>query len=101
MAERRSLVEGLKQTPALDPEVERDFVFQNKPTKPKEPAKEAAPSRSSVSRVPFSTRIDGDIAAALKRASLQRQLENIEPNAIGDILEAALEPWLRSNGHLP
>lgn len=100
MAERRSLVDGLKQTPAVDPEVERNFVFQNTKTRSAEPAKEPTPSRASVARVPFSSRIDANIADALKRASLQRQLDKVEPNAIGEIIETALEPWLRSNGYL-
>lgn len=100
MVERRSLVDGLKQTPAIDPEVERKFIRQNTPTRPAEPTRESVPSRNSVTRVPFSSRIDGTIADALKRASLQRQLDKIEPNAIGEIIEAALEPWLRSHGYL-
>jgi hypothetical protein len=41
-----------------------------------------------------------EYAAALKRASLQRQLEGIEPNTLQDILEQAIEPWLKNNGYL-
>ena len=41
-----------------------------------------------------------DFAAALKRASLERQLEGVEPNTLQDILEQAVEPWLRNNGYL-
>lgn len=42
-----------------------------------------------------------DFAEALKRASLQRQLEKIEPNSLTEILETAVEPWLKDNGYLP
>ncbi len=54
----------------------------------------------SVVRVPLTTRIRSDFALALKRASLQRQLSGVSPNTLQDILEEALEPWLRSNGYL-
>jgi hypothetical protein len=41
-----------------------------------------------------------DFAEALKRASLERQLAKVEPNTLQDMLEQAVEPWLRSNGYL-
>ncbi len=102
MAERRSLVDGLKSTPA-PMEVhrkEKEFVYGEKET-PAEPAKApAAPAAPAVSRVPISTRVRSDFATALKRASLERQLSGTEPNTLQDILEEAIEPWLRSNGYL-
>jgi len=102
MAERRSLAEGLKSTPTVDPAVARDFVHGAKPTvvnaEPKEPT--ASASGGGVNRAPLSTRIRADYAAALKRASLERQLKGIEPHTLQDILEQAIEPWLRSNGYL-
>ncbi|MHC5540635.1 hypothetical protein ACYOEI_20650, partial [Singulisphaera rosea] len=55
---------------------------------------------ATLSRVPLSTRMRSDFAAALKRASLERQLEGVEPNTLQDILEQAVEPWLRNNGYL-
>jgi hypothetical protein len=45
-------------------------------------------------------RIRVDYARALKRASLQRQLDGVEPNQIQGIIEACLEPWLQSHGYL-
>jgi hypothetical protein len=51
-------------------------------------------------RVPLSTRMRADYAELLKRASLERQLEKVQPNTLQDILEEAVEPWLRSNGYL-
>ena len=104
MKERRSLVEGLTTKPT---EAETAFVFSSspKPTKPQSPTEAAAsspaPTSTTPARSPLSTRIRGDYAAALKRASLERQLAGVEPNTISDILDEALEPWLKSNGYLP
>lgn len=97
MANRRSLTEGIKPpTPPVDPKLERDFVYQNKNATTAKPPS-AAPN---VNRVPISTRIRGDFSAALKRASLERQLNSVEPNTLQAILEEAIEPWLKSNGYL-
>jgi hypothetical protein len=92
MAERRSLIEGLNATPPpIDPAVEKEFVYgKAKPT----------PQTAVINRVPISTRMREDFAKALKRASLERQLKGVEPNTLQDILEEAVEPWLKSNGHL-
>lgn len=105
MSERRSLIEGLKQTPAIDPEIERAFVYQNKAPQPSEAPPASKPTHvtshiAAGTRSPISTRIRSDLAEALKRASLERQLGKIEPNTISEILETALEPWLKANGYL-
>lgn len=104
MAERRSLVEGLKSTPAqmeIHREKEKEFVFGAK-DKPSEPAAKAPPAVTpATARVPISTRIRTEFATALKRASLERQLSGVKPNTLQDILEQAIEPWLKSNGYLP
>jgi hypothetical protein len=98
MKERRPLTEGLKPpAPAVDTQVERDFVYQNKSGGQKQQAT-AAPN---LNRVPLSTRIRADFAAALKRASLERQLNSVEPNTLQDILEQAIEPWLKSYDYIP
>jgi hypothetical protein len=55
---------------------------------------------NAIGRVPLTTRVRGDYAAALKRASLERQLNVVLPNTLQDILDNALETWLRSNGYL-
>ncbi|HYT91668.1 MAG TPA: hypothetical protein VEL76_23345 [Gemmataceae bacterium] len=108
MGERRPLVDGLKTKPEVEPGVEQQFVYQTN-GKAQFPAPAAAavsvenlPGKPtlSVSRMPFTTRVRADIAQALKRASLERQLQGIEPNTVQDILEAALEPWLKANGYL-
>lgn len=99
MAERRALIEGLKapSTP-VDPGKEEAFVFGDKKAKGTEPATSTVPAAPA--RVPLSTRMRGDFAAALKRASLERQLSGVEPNTLTDILEQAVEPWLRAHGYL-
>jgi len=111
MVERRKLLEGLNSSKPVDPEAEKAFVYTGKP-KPDLVAtqqalteisitSEAKPNSSNtISRVPLTTRIRGDFATALKRASLERQLKGVKPNTMLDILEEALEPWLRQNGYL-
>jgi hypothetical protein len=103
MSERRTLVEGLT---APDPEAEKQFVYRGKlppsaaPPQPA-PAQLAPVAAQLVDRLPLTTRLRADLVMALKRASLERRLRGVEPSALQEILEQALEPWLRSNGHLP
>lgn len=100
MSERRSLVEGIKSAPPpIDPKVEMDFVQGAKTSSTATPTS-ATGAVSPVSRTPISTRIRNEYAEALKRASLERQLNKIEPNTLQDILEEAIEPWLRKNGYI-
>jgi len=106
MANRKSLKEGLKATGRVDPTLEQTFVYGDraKTDQPNDPPVAAeAPAQKGpkpVARVPLTTRMRGDFAAALKRASLERQLASRFPNTLQDILEEALEPWLRTNGYL-
>jgi hypothetical protein len=108
MAERRTLVANLKPAGAADPDLERQFVYGDKsePSKPtRHPTPQVAETRelngaSPVGRVPLTTRVRTDYGAALKRASLERQLSGQLPNTVQDILEDALGPWLRSNGYI-
>jgi len=65
------------------------------------PADTSAPSAAmSPGLIPVNVRVRPDIAAALKTASLQRELLGIEPYTKREIVEEALEPWLRTNGYL-
>ena len=101
MAERRPLTEGLKpSTPPVDPQTEKAFVYGDK--SPKETVAPAIPQSAppNLNRVPISTRIRGDFAVALKKCSLERQLHGVQPNTLQDILEQAIEPWLKSNGYI-
>ena len=100
MSERRPLVEGLKPAvPSLDPNLEKQFVYGERPKGEGAALGEKAPSPVT-SRAPLTTRIRADFAAALKRASLERQLAGTTPNTLQEILEEALEPWLRANGYV-
>ncbi len=95
MVERRSLLDGITTSPPpVDPDIEKAFVFGAKAT-----PVDTVPA-PVVARAPLSTRIRADYAAALKKASLERQLKNITPNSLQSILEEAIEPWLKQNGYL-
>ncbi|HEX4053841.1 MAG TPA: hypothetical protein VHX86_06220 [Tepidisphaeraceae bacterium] len=101
MTERRPLTDGLNSTrpstPSVNSQLEREFV-QGSRASEKTTTMPATPS--PFSRVPISTRIRQEFAAALKRASLERQLNGVQPNTLQDILEQAIEPWLKSNGYI-
>jgi hypothetical protein len=104
MAEtRRPLVEGLKfagSNPGVDTSLEKAFVFGSKPEPTPEKPTSQQPSSPVQGDLPMSTRIRGDFVTAIKRASLERQLSGTEPSTIKDILEQALEPWLKEHGYL-
>jgi len=96
LVERRPLTAGLEQPePPVDPVKAREFVFGKSHR-----ATEHVPTAANASS-PLSTRIRTDYAAMLKNASLDRQMKKLKPSSIRDILEQALEPWLKSNGYLP
>jgi hypothetical protein len=117
MTKRRSLTEGLKPKKP-DPKTEAAFVNgkpaqktvpeQPAPAETLTPAATAKPRKAASEstatpvqgRSPLTTRLRSDLADALKRASLERQLSKVTPNTVQDILEEALEPWLRTNGYL-
>ena len=120
MVKRRSLADGLTTTPKADPEKEKEFVYekakpesQKKAAKPSNQQAKREPTQSdvpwkeperiperNVSRTPITSRLRSDIGEALKRASLQRQLAGKTPYAVQDILDTALEPWLKEHGYL-
>jgi hypothetical protein len=101
---RRSAPAALPASIALPPAA--DEPLARPPVElPAEPPARASekPKRApltGIGRVPVGARIRTELAAALKRASLERQLQGIEPNSLQDILEEALEPWLRKHGYL-
>lgn len=123
VTQRRSLVEGL--APGVDPDAAARFVFgDNTDPKPSSPQPERSDVELSKSvgeavaetvqpalagsvttstkspRVHITTRLRADLAEALKRASLERQLAGQTPHTVQDIFEAVLTPWLRDHGHL-
>jgi hypothetical protein len=102
----------LKTENAVDRSLEEDFIYNGGPkteaaTKPQLSAPASVPkagkgrTENAAGRVPLTVRFRADYAAALKRASLERQLQGVLPNTLQDILEEAVEPWLRSHGCLP
>ena len=107
MSNRRPLSVGIEPpAPPVDPETARKFIHGDKLPEPIDVSgsanhPEQSAKTQSVNRVPISTRIRSDLSSALKRCSLERQLKGIEPNTLQDILEQAIEPWLRSNGYIP
>ncbi|MCE9565969.1 MAG: hypothetical protein K8U57_28430 [Planctomycetes bacterium] len=100
---------GLKSAVEVDPTLEKQFVYGEKDTQsqpdkmsPKPPASEVRESKgqAAISRSPLTTRVRTDFATALKRASLERQLSGEFPQTLQDILEDALEHWLRTHGYI-
>ena len=129
MAERKPLTAGLAVVPpGADPDAVRAFVTQERrpepqvveaklpPSEPKrqfrEPEQEApeeviAPKKRKAKKsavpvglIPVTVRLKPEIAAALKRASLERQLAGEDVYTQQDLVEEALEPWLRGEGYL-
>jgi len=101
-ADRRPLTEGLKPaTSPVDPQKEKEFVYGDKARKDTGAGATPQSMPPNLNRVPISTRIRGDYASALKKCSLERQLHGVQPNTLQDILEQAIEPWLKSNGYIP
>jgi hypothetical protein len=107
MAERRALIEGVKAATDVAASLEKKFVFGDKiksasqsPSPAVEAREDKAQAGKPVSRVPFTTRVRADYASALKRASLERELNGVFPHTVQALLEDALEPWLRTNGYL-
>jgi len=102
MAERRSLTTAVNSIPHADPEVVRAFVTQEKtPTvsPPLAAMPKPAPSFQPVGLIPITVRLRPEIAGALKRASLERQLASAEFFSQQEIVERALAAWLSANGH--
>ena len=129
MPPRASLIDTLKRDqqspPAVDPATEATFVHgtavtpsQPTPQSPPPSAPAATPAPSSPpppdSRpfapqpttalapglIPVNVRIRPDLARALKTASLTRQLHGTTPFCKREIVEQALESWLRAEGYL-
>lgn len=109
MVERRPLVAGLKTNGDGNPDRESMFVFGAKAESSTPPPSQTQSTTAdahvektpvSIGRVPLTTRVRTDFATALKRASLERQLNGQVPSTLQDILEEALGPWLRANGYV-
>ena len=97
MVERRTLIDGVTP-PANAAAAERQFLDGAKSTNGYEAMRRATTDASGAS---LSTRIRPEFVSLLKRASLERKLNGIEPNTLRDMLEDAIEPWLKAHGYLP
>ncbi len=96
---RRPLTAGIAQSlPEVDPTAAAAFITGGSPTPPVAPPRAVA---DRTPRAPLTTRLRADYAAALKRASLERELAWVEPHTVQEMLEDALGPWLRAHGYLP
>jgi len=102
MAERRSLTTAVNSITHADPDVVRAFVTQEKTPQvapPRAALPKPAPSFQPVGLIPITVRLRPEIAGALKRASLERQLASAEFFSQQEIVERALAAWLSENGH--
>ena len=103
MAERRSLTTAVNSIPHADPEVVRAFVTQETTppvSPPRAPMLKPVPSFQPVGLIPITVRLRPEIAGALKRASLERQLASAEFFSQQEIVERSLKAWLQQHGHL-
>jgi len=126
-AERKPLTTGLSVVPPgpTPPDAARAFVKQRPIESESEPKTEPPPESqpqtpqngrsqeaqlprkrrsrkgpNPVGLIPVTVRLRPEIAGALKRASLERQLAGEDVTTQQDLVELALEPWLRDNGYL-
>ncbi len=100
MAERRSLVEGVKpSTPPVDPKLETAFVYGDKVRGRGRAARAVghhSRHRPVTAQHADSCRLFQGIEARFTRPPDQR----CRAYTLCDILEQALEPWLKTNGYL-
>ena len=126
--ERRPLTVGVNAIPNADPETVRQFITQEQRASATESPAASATELSLVSEratrvppatdqpnrrrrtksagvtpiglIPVTIRLRPEISSALKRASLERQLHGEDLFTQQDLVEQALEPWLRQQGFL-
>lgn len=103
MAERRTLSQRVHSPVHTNPEAVRAFVTQEPqatsvvgpplPPTPLPTANNAFP----VGLIPITVRLSPEIAGALKRISLERQLARADYFSQQEIVERALKAWLQQN----
>ena len=105
--ERRPLAAAVHSIPNADPDAVRQFVTQDRmpPTVGTSLTQSTvrhttSTALSPVGLIPVTVRLRPALAGALKRASLERQLAGEKVFTQQELVEQALEPWLRSLGYL-
>lgn len=89
-------------TPLAEPtESQPVAIDEPKSDSPKKAKPKRKPTRlQPVGLIPVTVRLRPEVAGALKRASLERQLDGEEVFSQQDLVESALEPWLREEGYI-
>lgn len=85
-----------------DEEVE-DLPRESRPRRPARPRSRPAPEPTPITDyllVPITTRLNPRTADALRRAHLEQKLRRQSPSTQQEIVEEALQEWLRDNGYL-
>lgn len=127
MTARRPLTAGLNTPDTLNEDLVRAFVKQepvpvdppkaepvelsvlvSQPDAPKaseavdnrKPKKKSRNNVVPIGLIPVTVRLRPEIAGALKRASLERQLNGEALFTQQEIVEQVLEPWLKREGYL-
>lgn len=127
MTARRPLTAGLNTPETLNEDLVRAFVKQEpvsidppkaepvelsvlvsppEPPKASESSDSRKPKKKSrnnvvpIGLIPVTVRLRPEIAGALKRASLERQLNGESLFTQQELVEQVLEPWLKREGYL-
>ena len=101
MAERRTLSTRVHSPVHSNPEAVRAFVTQEPQAAPS-PLSPPTPLPTTnntfpVGLIPITVRLSPEIAGALKRISLERQLARADYFSQQEIVERALKAWLQQN----
>ena len=98
MAERRTLSTRVHSPVHTNPEAVRAFVTQAAPSPPSPPTPLPTTNNTfPVGLIPITVRLSPEIAGALKRISLERQLARADYFSQQEIVERALKAWLQQN----
>ena len=81
-------------------ELERQAVTPTVDAKPEASRRSKSSAAIPPGLIPVNVRVRPDLARALQTASLDRQMRGLEPSSKREIVEQALEPWLRTLGYL-
>jgi hypothetical protein len=101
MAERRTLSQRVHSPVHTNPEAVRAFVTQEPQAAPGPPSPPTplpiTNNAFPVGLIPITVRLSPEIAGALKRISLERQLARADYFSQQEIVERALKAWLQQN----